>query len=85
MSSFFFFCCASSIKPTLNHHHHRRRRRRRNIGGEMLWHNLHALMVTCWEEEFVPEEWREGIIVPLQRKWMSVIWVTIGVLRWVVI
>ena len=37
-------------------------------GGEMLWHNMHALMVTCWEEEFVPEEWREGIIVPLHKE-----------------
>ena len=31
----------------------------------MLWGNLHALLVTCWEEEFIPEEWAEGIIVPL--------------------
>ena len=37
-------------------------------GGEMLWGNLHALLVTCWEEEFVPEEWTEGIIVPLHKE-----------------
>ena len=37
-------------------------------GGEMLWGNLHALLVTCWEEEFVPEEWTEGIIVPLYKE-----------------
>ena len=34
-------------------------------GGEMLWHNLHALLQVCWDEEFIPEEWMEGIIVPL--------------------
>ena len=33
--------------------------------GEVLWRNLHALLVTCWEEEFILEEWTEGIIVPL--------------------
>ena len=37
-------------------------------GREMLWHNLHALMVTCWEEEFVPEECRGGIIAPLHKE-----------------
>lgn len=37
-------------------------------GGEMLWRNLHTLLVTCWEEEFVPEEWTEGIIVPLYKE-----------------
>lgn len=30
----------------------------------MLWGNLRALLVTCWEG-FIPEEWTEGIIVPL--------------------
>ena len=37
-------------------------------GGEMLWGNLHTLLVKCWEEEFVPEEWTEGIIVPLYKE-----------------
>ena len=23
-------------------------------GGEMLWHNLHALLQVCWDEEFIP-------------------------------
>ena len=23
-------------------------------GGEMLWHNLTALLNVCWEEEFIP-------------------------------
>ena len=31
----------------------------------MLWGNLHALLVTCWEEEFIPEECTEGTMVPL--------------------
>ena len=37
-------------------------------GGEMLWHNLHALLQVCWDEEFIPEEWMEGIIVPLHKE-----------------
>ena len=35
------------------------------VNGRKLWGNLHALLVTCWEEEFIPEEWAEGITVPL--------------------
>ena len=46
-------------------------------GGEMLWHNLHAMLVTCWEEEFVSEEWTEGIIVPLYKEGMRVMLGTI--------
>ena len=37
-------------------------------GGDMLWGNLHALLQTCWEEEFIPAEWTEGIIVPLHKE-----------------
>ena len=37
-------------------------------GGEMLWHNLHALLQVCWDEEFIPGEWMEGIIVPLHKE-----------------
>ena len=29
----------------------------------MLWHNLHALL-----QVFIPEEWMEGIIVPLHKE-----------------
>ena len=29
------------------------------VNGRKLWGNLHALLVTCWEEEFIPEEWTE--------------------------
>ena len=36
-------------------------------GGEILWGNLHALFQVCWEEEYIPEEWMEGIIVPLHK------------------
>ena len=33
-------------------------------GGEILWHNIHALLQCCWEEEYSPEdsmERREGM------------------------
>ena len=36
-------------------------------GGEILWHNIHALLLCCWEEEYSPEDWMEGIIVPLHK------------------
>ena len=36
-------------------------------GGEILWHNIHALLQCCWEEEYIPEDWMEGIIVPLHK------------------
>ena len=36
-------------------------------GGEILWHNIHALLQCCWEEEYIPEDWVEGIIVPLHK------------------
>ena len=36
-------------------------------GGEILWHNVHALLQCCWEEEYIPEDWMEGIIVPLHK------------------
>ena len=37
-------------------------------GGEILWHNFHALLQVCWEREFIPGEWMEGIIVPLHKE-----------------
>ena len=36
-------------------------------GGEMLWHNLAALLNVCWEEEFIPVDWMDGIVVPLHK------------------
>ena len=34
-------------------------------GVEKLWQNLHALLQRCWEEEYIPDDWVEGIIVSL--------------------
>ena len=36
-------------------------------GGEMLWHNLAALLNVCWEEELIPVDWLDGIVVPLHK------------------
>ena len=36
-------------------------------GGEMLWQNLAALLNVCWEEEFIPVDWMDGIVVPLHK------------------
>ena len=36
-------------------------------GGEMLWQNLAALLNVCWEEEFIPVDWINGIVVPLHK------------------
>ena len=38
-------------------------------GGEYLWHDLHTVLQCCWEEEHIPQEWMEGIIVPLHKGW----------------
>ena len=35
-------------------------------GGAILWH-IHALLQCCWEEEYIPEDWMEGIIVPIHK------------------
>ena len=37
-------------------------------GGEMLWHNLTALLNVCWEEEeLIPADWMDGTVVPLHK------------------
>ena len=36
-------------------------------GREYLWHNLHAVLQCCWEEEHILQEWMEDIIVPLHK------------------
>ena len=36
-------------------------------GGEMLWHNLAALLNDCWEAEFIPVDWMDCIVVPLHK------------------
>ena len=33
----------------------------------MLWHNLTALLNVCWEKEFIPADWMDGIVVPLHK------------------
>ena len=36
-------------------------------GGEILWQNLAALLNVCWEDEFIPVDWMDGIVVPLHK------------------
>ena len=36
-------------------------------GGEILWRNIHKILQCCWEEEFIQDEWVEGIIAPLRK------------------
>ena len=31
-------------------------------------YNLTALLNVCWEEEFIPADWMDGIVVPLHKK-----------------
>ena len=35
----------------------------------MLWHDLTALLNVCWEEELIPADWMDGIVlvVPLHK------------------
>jgi hypothetical protein len=34
-------------------------------GGRNLWKNIHQLIVSIWEKEEMPEEWRIAIICPI--------------------
>jgi hypothetical protein len=34
-------------------------------GGRSLWKNIHQLIVSIWEKEERPEEWRTAIICPI--------------------
>ena len=53
-------------------------------GGEYLWHNLHAILHCCWEEEHILQEWTEGIIVPLHKGGVLKTLETTVESRWVV-
>ena len=37
-------------------------------GGEVIQERLHDLMVTIWNEEITPDQWDEGIFIPLHKK-----------------
>ena len=30
-------------------------------------HNLQAILNVCWEEEFIPADWMESIVIPLHK------------------
>ena len=37
-------------------------------GGRAIHHEIHKLMVSIWNKEELPEEWKEPIIVPICNK-----------------
>ena len=36
-------------------------------GGKVLWRRLTAILNACWEEEYIPADWMEGIVIPLHK------------------
>ena len=37
-------------------------------GGEILLQNIHRVLQCCWEEEYIPKEWMEGVVVPIYKE-----------------
>jgi hypothetical protein len=37
-------------------------------GGEILWSEAHKLINSIWNQEELPEQWKESIIVPIYKK-----------------
>ena len=30
--------------------------------------NIHRVLQCCWEEEYIPKEWMEGVVVPIDKE-----------------
>jgi hypothetical protein len=39
-----------------------------NAGGRTIRCEIHILIISIWNKEGLPEEWKESIIVPIQKK-----------------
>jgi hypothetical protein len=37
-------------------------------GGKHLWENIHQLIVSVWNKEEIPEEWRTAVLCPIYKK-----------------
>ena len=37
-------------------------------GGEILVRNIYTVLQCCWEEEYIPKEWMEGVVVPIYKE-----------------
>jgi hypothetical protein len=47
-------------------------------GGRTIHCAIHKLIIAIWNKEEVPEEWKESIIVPMHKKGVKQIVITIG-------
>ena len=47
-------------------------------GGRTIRYQIHILIVSIWNKEELPEEWKESIIVPIHKKEDKKIVITIG-------
>ena len=47
-------------------------------GGRTIRHEIHKLIISIWNKEELPEEWKELIILPIYKKAIKQIVVTIG-------
>jgi hypothetical protein len=37
-------------------------------GGRTIWGAIHKLIISIWNKEELPEEWKESIIVPIYKE-----------------
>jgi hypothetical protein len=47
-------------------------------GGRTIRCEIHKLIIAIWKKEELPEEWKESIIVPIHKKGIKQIVITIG-------
>jgi hypothetical protein len=47
-------------------------------GGRTIRYAIHKLIIAVWNKEELPEEWKESIIVPIHKKGIKQIVITIG-------
>ena len=50
-------------------------------GGRTIRRAIHKLIISIWNKEELPEEWKETIIVPIHKKGVKQIVITIGAYR----
>jgi hypothetical protein len=37
-------------------------------GGRIIWSEIHKLIISIWNKEEFPEEWKESVIVPIYKR-----------------
>ena len=48
------------------------------VGGRTIRGEIHKLIISIWNKEELPDEWKESVIVPIYKKGIKQIVITIG-------